>query len=256
MYLSHKQFSVIGDIEGRDNLLESLISMSPYDTIISVGDAHDRGNQNKRIFELFMTRKNYYMLQSNHTQMMLDFYDGSPIFDGVGWINSGGKSLLFEYGVDPFAIEQMLIDFETKFRSFSNDPVEKERLKNVFRNSREVVIQQFREKIEPEVIQYLRNLPFIIENEEVVITHAPINPTMPLVYDWGDKKRADRFLWNRGSTRRIKDKFQIHGHIAMKNATFLKDKQGIYGINIDSSQASLSMFNWPSMQIEFVDLPI
>ena len=249
MFIEHEEFLVIGDIEGRIKPLMSLIERKPDIPVISVGDAHDRGKDNKAVFELFMTRKNYYMTQSNHTHMLLDFYDGCKrpaSYDGVGWVQSGGKTVLFEYGVDPFAIEQMLIDYTTIFHSFTNDPIEKQKLRDIFAKSREEVIQQFRAKIEPETIEFLRTLPYYIETKDVIITHAPLNPI--LKFDLSSYKRKENFLWNRGNTRRD-DRFQIHGHISMKKPTFLQDKNGIYGINIDSSVLSLSAFHWPSREI-------
>lgn len=254
MYVWFEEFTVVGDLEGRFDPLEKLMRQCPTEVLISVGDAHDRGTQNKEVLELFLDNPNFLMTQSNHTHMLTDFCDGSPIYDGGTWVGHNGGSLTLQsFGITRDEIRPMLEAHYEAIHSIM--PHRKEE----FIKRREELAFKFKEKLGDRMYGYLKNLPFYIEGKDFVITHAPINPTLPLEEGFssnmnkmtrlgGLHTRDLKFLWNTGGTRR-RDKFQIHGHMSHREAKWLTDRDGVYGINVDSSVSAMTMMHWPSREL-------
>jgi hypothetical protein len=85
-------------------------------------------------------------------------------------------------------------------------------------------------------------LPKYIETEAFIITHAPINPSIPfkLFLDAGknDAKTDRSFLWNRGGIRK-QDKIQFHGHNSNKKPKLFAKNDEIFAINLDSSKGEM-----------------
>ena len=125
--------------------------------------------------------------------------------------------------------------------------------------------REFMKSIVPEeYAEWLWSLPLLIEGDGYIITHAAINPSIPfekclnLGRNNMDPKMKDSIIWNRGGTRRREDnKFQIHGHTAHNNALALKDREGMYGMNVDSSRGGkLTAIHYPSLKLyeqEYLD---
>lgn len=96
-----------------------------------------------------------------------------------------------------------------------------------------------------EYIDYLKSLPLFIDEDNYLLTHAPINPAVSweMFLDYGsssmDKRCPHSVLWNRGKPRKIKDKTQIHGHNASRNVVEFKNKgdPSPYAYCIDTSMA-------------------
>jgi hypothetical protein len=215
----NKPFIVIGDVAGRyDEMLELIKALDPKDEyrVICVGDPVDRGPQSKQVVEFFLQNQDRHILiQSNHGLMFIDWvekYGRYPIDCNFSpFLLNGGYSTLLSYGVT---------------------------------NEDSMVLA--RTKIPVNHIDFLKNNPMYVRGDKFIITHAPLNPTMPIVdsMTWGPitdlnfakKFEEERFLWNRSDKiNRKLDLFQIHGHMAKKNIYMYRESDKIIGLNVDTS---------------------
>lgn len=103
----------IGDVHGRDDLLEPLVRHIFEDAgfraaqrrvIIGLGDYVDRGPGSRRVVELLMHLEatdgiETRFLRGNHDQTLLDFLDDAAV--GLSWCEFGGREALRSYGVHP-----------------------------------------------------------------------------------------------------------------------------------------------------------
>lgn len=107
-------------------------------------------------------------------------------------------------------------------------------------------MRSFDYEVPEKYLLWLESLPLIIDEDNFILTHAPINPSIPwdMVFDYGtsasDNKCETSILWNRGKPRRIKDKLQLHGHNASRNIVTFQDRQydEPYAICLDTSRGS------------------
>ena len=221
------EFNIIGDIAGRYKTLQKLLDKMPKNaTPVSVGDMVDRGPYSKEVLDFFMN--NGKAILGNHEHMMIDFYRQNDFYQRGIWLMNGGVKALNSFGVPEFEPGGM---------------------------SHKDLIELTHQKIDEKYIKYLESLPKFIETDDLIITHAPINPSIPFekLLELGNGALSHQtevsILWNRGRTRR-RDKFQVHGHNAYSKYQELRDKDGLYGINLDSSRGSvLTGLHWPSMEI-------
>ena len=238
-----KEFIAIGDIAGRFTEMEQLIKLCPANIhIVSLGDPNDRGYDSRKVIEFFMAdTTNRTLIQSNHAHMMIDFWENNNEYDEYIFLANGGITTALSYQVaisDELEKNVMMIMFGYYSQAILDATIE-------------MIVDvriEFISKVPKEHIEFLKSCPLYVETDDVIMTHAPINPTFPLETDI-KSKRGLAFVWNRGGTRR-RDKFQIHGHMANKSVVELKDRKGLYGLNVDSSRGDiLSAVHWPSMQI-------
>lgn len=216
MKVSFNEFLVFGDLAGRYNEMCSILSQAPKDIpIICVGDPNDRGPDSKKVIEFFM-HPDRYLTQSNHATFIVDNYEDSKIYEDGLWLAQGGLQTMKSYGVH----------FDEDLRSLQHyflicvDGYGKEDQK--FKDLVKYYREEFAKVIPQSHIDFLKSSPMYIETDEVIITHAPINPIKKLEesIQWGRSKlqnwdRADmNFIWRRDGTRR-RDKIQIHGHCAL-----------------------------------------
>lgn len=208
-------FNFIGDIAGQYDALISLLAKMPDAMPFSVGDMNDRGPKSRDVINFFKDKK---AILGNHEHLLIDQYsiwyepEYEPYYEHSLWVNyNGGIRTMDSY--------------------FGYDDAFKEDAK------------------------FLKTLPLYYEDEDLIVTHAPINPSIPfkMYLDIGTNSRGcdNCVLWNRGSVRQIINKFQIHGHNALKKHHFYSNKEGVvYGVNLDSSRGKiLTGMHWPSMHI-------
>lgn len=243
-----KEFIAIGDIAGRFTELMQLIDLAcPRRDmpIICLGDPNDRGKDSRKVIEFFMEDPvNRKIIQSNHAHMMIDFWENDGEYDDYIFLGNGGVETAESYGV--IITDEFKKNLAYICSGYYTNPILEAFLIQII----DIRIE-FIAKVPKEHIEYLKSCPMFIETDEAIMTHAPINPTLPLETDTSSK-RGVAFIWNRGGTRRM-DKFQIHGHDAHKSAVELKDKQGAYGIDLDSSLGEqLTAMHWPSMKLTSV----
>lgn len=221
------EFIVFGDVAGQYKTLMELIKKAPDVIPVSVGDMNDRGPQSKEVLEFFMNHGKAVL--GNHEHMMLDYIKDTQYYERNIWggLINGAHTTLESFGID--------------WTLFSARSMHREQL---YEQNKDLIL-------------WLSALPLYIEHDDYIITHAPINPSVPFEYllQLGEniysKHSAKSVLWNIGKTRRRKDeKFQIHGHLALKDAKFLNDKNGMYGVNVDSSRGGkLTCMHYPTFKI-------
>jgi hypothetical protein len=210
------EYNFIGDIAGQYNALILLLKKMPDAMPFSVGDKNDRGPKSRDVINFFKDKKS---ILGNHEHMMIDYYLSKT---------SPGYTSYYEYNLWP--------DWNGGGSTLDNYLGEEDKFK--------------------EDIEYLMTLPLYHEEENLIVTHAPINPsiTFKMFLDIGtsasDTRCDTSVLWNRGGTRPIKGKFQIHGHNAKKTHEFYIKDNNCYGVNLDSSRGKiLTGLHWPSMKI-------
>ena len=138
---------VVGDIHGRLNLLDQLITDVPWDIrrdkIVFLGDLIDRGNESPgvvdRVMELAEANPNVVVLRGNHEQMMLDCLE----YGELNWLipENGGQATLKSYGINLSEIDD---------------------------------ISDIR--IPDHHLEFLVNLPFYHEDEQAIYVHAGLIP--------------------------------------------------------------------------------
>lgn len=99
------------------------------------------------------------------------------------------------------------------------------------------------EFIPKEHIEYLANCEWIIETDDLILTHAPIHSEYKFTMI-----PTDDFFWNR--SRPIKrDKYQIHGHNSV-HEIYTDESGKEYGMCIDDClHKNLIGIHWPSQKI-------
>lgn len=113
----NKRLIAIGDIHGCSVALKTLldaISPQPDDTIVSLGDIVDRGDDSKSSIEMLIALRdqcNFVLIQGNHEDMMLEVI--RKIQPPQEWLKHGGVSTLDSYGFagDLSVIPQEHIEF-------------------------------------------------------------------------------------------------------------------------------------------------
>lgn len=96
-------FYAIGDVHGRDDLLEPLLTrlLDQAEPIVLVGDYVDRGENSADVLDrLHALRANPQVicLRGNHEEMMLKFLE-KPKKHGRIWLRYGGLQTLGSYGI-------------------------------------------------------------------------------------------------------------------------------------------------------------
>ncbi len=155
----------IGDIHGRADLLEQLLSQidsddsarGPADThVIFLGDLVDRGPDSARVIDLARSyagsRPNVRFLMGNHEEVYLKAASGDP--KSVRFFyRIGGKETLMSYGMSQHA----LIEMKT-----------------------EELAEEMLRILPPEHIRFLQGFEDMIEIGDYVFVHAGVRPGVPL----------------------------------------------------------------------------
>ena len=243
---------IFGDIAGNYLTFQKLLGIiekklgksipSEEEIVISLGDINDRGPKTKEMIQWFIDNEQYAKaILGNHEHMMLDFIRKTGWYnDYTLWDLNGGVATMRSYETGQVAEGPGYID----------------RKGNVF----------YFEVLDAH-IAWLETLPKYLEFDDIIITHAPINPALPFdmvlnpfkeTFSGGKIINETSVLWNRGTPRRRKDgKFQVHGHNAYQRPMWFQDRKGDYALGIDTSAykwkeghpGMLSAVHWPSKEI-------
>lgn len=237
---------IIGDIAGRYETLLTLIQKAEkfceekgyeLEKIISVGDMPDRGPKSKEVLYFFKDDPRAEAVLGNHDHMMLNtcLDDGSYYDDDLwtGW-NGGTATVKSFYPTLPT----------------------------------DEAIQKIKEE-HGELLAWMSELPLYIEldgaeenSTKAFISHAIKNPawSLDLACDLGeciDRRTRDSIIWNRGSPRRMEDRYQVCGHNSHWGLQPFNDEEGEYGICLDTSrQQVLTGLLWPTkdlIQQDYID---
>lgn len=105
-----RRIYAVGDIHGRDDLLEELLAKIGRDamdsgpdrpTLVFLGDYIDRGVHSREVIDRLLTipkrQFDTYYLRGNHESALLTFLDRPET--GATWLTLGGRETMFSYGV-------------------------------------------------------------------------------------------------------------------------------------------------------------
>jgi len=178
---------IISDIHGFYNEFKELLAKVNYnrekDTLYLLGDYVDKGTQGKDVIQYVMEllkQNNVKCIGGNHDWMFLNWLDGN------------------DYRLNPYA--NVKNGGAATIKSFYPDYV-------VGENDEEARL--FINNNYPEEIQFLRDLPFYIEDKKHIFVHAGIDPKQE---DWKDTSEKD-FRW-------IRKKFIAEPHHHSKTVVF------------------------------------
>lgn len=185
-------FSVIGDIHGQINCLNSLLTKIDQDhahsRLVFVGDYIDRGDHSAQVltklYELSQSRPETVCLMGNHEEMMLSFLD-NPERSGNRWMRYGGLQTMASFGA---------------FRLVEN-------------NSPEALVdaRDQLQKILPTGLEsWLRNLPRHWQSGNVAVVHAGADPAKPI-----EGQKPKTLTWGHpdfGMRARKDGVWVVHGH--------------------------------------------
>ncbi|THH35429.1 serine/threonine protein phosphatase [Aliishimia ponticola] len=156
-----KPFYVVGDVHGRSDLLEALLSGLPEraDRVVLVGDYIDRGDDSVGVLQYLWTLQHHLgpekvvCLKGNHEDMLLRFIDDPARH--ANWLRTGGMQTLASFGLNVLRSEPdigELID-----------------LANTLRNT-----------MGPELVSWMRALPTRWQSGNVAVVHAGADPQRPI----------------------------------------------------------------------------
>ena len=221
------EFNLIGDVAGEYDTLQALVAKMPNCKTILVGDMVDRGPKSAQVLNLVMDNLDKFgAVLGNHDHMMLSALAKTRYYPSDVWSWNGGGATVRSYhnlGISIFSDEEGTPDNDMKKK----------------------------------VIAFLQSLPLYIQQDGLFVSHAFPNPSMPLPVScdlerWGKNYSQVEMsiIWNRGEPRRMKDFYQVTGHNSHWGLRKFSDKQGEYGICLDTSRSKiLTGMHWPSMQI-------
>jgi len=221
------EFNLIGDVAGEYDTLLELVAQMPKAKTILVGDMVDRGPDSRKVLELVMNNPHMFgAVLGNHDHMMLSYLARTGYYPGDVWFWNGGGATVKSYekaGINILTQDEHSEDF----------------------------------KVVKRAIEFLQSLPLYIQQDGLHISHSFPNPSMPLPVScdlerWGKNYSQVEMsiIWNRGQPRRMKDYYQVTGHNSHWGLKRFSDKEGEYGICLDTSRSKiLTGMHWPSMQI-------
>lgn len=178
-------FSVIGDVHGRFDLLQTLVSALPKaHSIICVGDLVDRGDQSADVLRFVKEHPQITALMGNHEAMLLNFLQ-APDLHGPRWLRHGGMQTLASFGV--FGATETS-DTQTLFAT------------------RDALFAAMGE----DLLQWLFEIDCIGWSGNIAVVHAGADPNLPL-----HEHDPDTFIWGHPDFHKKprKDGFWVvHGH--------------------------------------------
>jgi len=251
-----EEFNIIGDIAGNFKTLKLLLERMPSSGIpFSVGDMCDRGPSSKEVFEFF--KNNGLAILGNHEHLMLSEILKTGYYERGAWFGNGGRATLesfFPEMKEDWELKVLLEEEVSRFHgsSYFYDP-DFDSTKS--KGRLEEKLDSYIQRIDPSLLEWLKNLPLYFEREGLFVSHAPKRADYSLAQtlDLGEEvsyKTDDTIIWNRGKPRRMKEKIQVFGHNSFKKAHLYTDNLGVFAIGLDSSRGKiLSGVHWPSLTI-------
>ena len=224
----------IGDIHGQIDMLNNALALIETDGgadahIVFIGDYTDRGPNSRAVIDLLIagkaSGKNWSFLKGNHDRMFCDFVTAGTEHDpmvksNISWINPrlGGVTTLASYGIagEPH-FAHPLHGFETLTHyTRDGDMISPAEIKT---EARAAVPQAH--------IDFLSNLPLMLETEDLIFVHAGLRPHI----DIKDQDVED-LLWIRDGFLEANHDFGrlvVHGHTALDAPTHFGTRIDIDG---------------------------
>ena len=202
-----RTFTVVGDIHGRLDLLNAILTTldsSNIQPIIFLGDYVDRGPHSadvlKTLFKLQTTcPDNVICLMGNHERMMLDFLD-DPLGRGARWLRNGGIETVASFGIS--ALSEKL------------DP------------DTAIAQSDALGRAMPEgLIDWMRNLPKHWHSGNIWCVHAGMDPRASPT-----TQKSGALLWGHKDfalIERVDDAIVVHGHTIVPLPQFTRGRIAI-----------------------------
>lgn len=234
---------IIGDIHGCNKTFNALIdkiALSPLDHLFLLGDYIDRGPDSKGVLDTIVNLKErgYQVscLRGNHEQMMLNAF-------------------------------QPPVNKEEEDDDGSNEAVDY--LKRWLKNGGKETLNSFGiskvEQVPPQYFTFLKQLPYYIETEDLILVHAGLDFHTKNPFD-----NLEEMIWIRDWYTSINDKWLgkrtiVHGHtpIPCGRIEFLFEKRDILRtINLDGGaifslkgryDCALCCMDWTNKKLYFQD---
>ncbi|WP_037313242.1 metallophosphoesterase family protein [Ruegeria halocynthiae] len=190
------RFYAVGDIHGRLDLLQALLSrMDPDCPLVFVGDYIDRGSYSAEVLRHLRhlsqgTDRQVVCLMGNHEAMLLNFLD-DPEQYAPHWLQNGGAHTLASFGVT--GIDENLVG-ETSVAA----------------------ADQLRRAMGEDLIAWLRARPLTWSSGNVTAVHAALDPVLAVgdqphqVCLWGHPKFFDQ--------SRTDGQWVVHGHTIVESS--------------------------------------
>ena len=190
---------VVGDVHGRADLFDQLLeridlhreSVDGPSTLILVGDYVDRGEESASVLRRAQALANggeAICLMGNHERMMLDFLD-NPVDGGRRWLRHGGLQTLASFGVTGVTDIAPAAAMQDAAAALSN-------------------------AMGPALEGWVRDLPLQWTTGNLVVTHAALDPDMPI-----DMQSEKAMLWGHPDfmRRSRRDGYWVaHGHVVVE----------------------------------------
>lgn len=192
MPLPREVFYVIGDIHGRDDLLDRLLAQidaeAPEARLVCVGDYIDRGEGSAQVLARLSGLERpgappSICLLGNHERMCLDFID-NPEAAGARWLRNGGMQTLASYGIGTIGMPKD-----------SAMPDLRDRLV---------------EAMGPDLIAWLMERPLAWQSGTVAVVHAAADPSLAI-----GVQPESILLWGYPEFAKVRRKdgiWVVHGH--------------------------------------------
>ena len=206
------QIYAIGDIHGRADLLEGVLSAIDHDREASNADRHievylgdyvDRGPASRKVLDMLIERSaqspNCIFLKGNHEQTVLRFLDDPSIL--TTWRNHGGYEFLMSYGVTPPSLAD-----EAGCTRCRDD---------------------FRDVFPSAHLRFITQLHVSCQFGDYFFAHAGVRPGRTL-----DEQTEEDLLWIRGEFLESRENFGkviVHGHTPVDEPEILTNR-----INLDT----------------------
>jgi serine/threonine protein phosphatase 1 len=205
----------IGDIHGRLDLLESLLSLIERDqkgraglpvVLIFLGDYVDRGPDSKgvvdRLIRGFASPFMPVFLKGNHEDLLLSFLN-DPVA-GLNWLYNGGDAALLSYGVR----------LETIRLAAWGGP-----------EGLVEAVREFRVVLPEAHLHFYEGLRLFCRIGDYFFTHAGVRPNVPL-----DQQSEHDLLWIRKEFLNSKEDFGavvVHGHTPNRDPQDFRNRIGL-----------------------------
>ena len=201
----------VGDIHGRDDLLEQLGLLihedayrrqAPRNVVVYLGDYVDRGGKSREVIERLLRAPlpgfESVHLKGNHEDIMLRFLDDIAV--APTWLTYGGMETLESYGIEP-PLPQA-------------PPSELLRAQGLLRQA-----------LPPAHVDFLRGLRMTHEEGDYAFVHAGVKPGVPLAAQREEDMLwiRDEFLTSQASFGRI----VVHGHSISRDPDVRQNRIGI-----------------------------
>lgn len=203
-----ERWYVVGDVHGRCDLLDALVSAIDDDdeasaparsTVVMLGDLVDRGPESAGVVAVVRSwkhRRDVRVLAGNHEEMFLESFDDLEMLRH--FLRHGGRETVLSYGLD-----------RDRYNAMSLEEVQEE--------MRRIVPAADRE--------FLRSAEDMIVVGDYLLVHAGINPAVSL-----EEQRRSDLLWIRERFLRHSEAFThvvVHGHTIFEEVDDAGNRIGI-----------------------------